>query len=118
VRLLRIHTCALSSPEFVEAFEKVIGFETHIAYLVDCKLWETCDFDASVGVLYNGDKKRDGVKSIHLVGPDGLCYFMTGPYYGARHDSGCYAEAGLSHITYQLWRDYHVRGYGDCFPPF
>lgn len=114
---LHIDENALSSVDFLEAFERVIGFETRITYLVDCKLWETCDFDAALGSLYNGDKKRDGLKSIHLIGPDGMCYFMAGPYHGARHDSGCFGEAGLPHLVNQLWRNKQVRGYGDsAFP--
>lgn len=86
----------LGSQEFVEGIRSVTGMETRISYLVDGKLWDTCDFSNALGVLYNGDKKRDGIKSMHLVGPDGICYFMHGPFYGERHDSGCFSISGKS----------------------
>jgi hypothetical protein len=69
------------------------------------------------GTIYNGDKKRDGVKTIHLIGPDGNCLFARGLFIGPKHDASCFREAGLHVSTWTIWASHSVRCYGDsAFP--
>ena len=103
----------LSSQAFVEAIESVVGFETRVAFILDCKLWETAEFGAARGLLYNGDKKRDGFKTVNIVAPDGNCYFMAGPYIGSQHDSSCATDAEIPAKTWRTFREFNVRCYAD-----
>jgi hypothetical protein len=101
-----------------DAFDEITQLPgSQIAYLLDGKLWETTELDALPGALYSGEKKRDGIKTLNMVGPDGMCFLVAGPFVGSMHDARCYRNAGWHMATLRINQAKGVRGYADsAFP--
>ena len=60
-------------------------------------------------VVYNGKNRVHSIKFQTVVSWDGMIAHVAGPWPGARHDSGIFAESGLPQVLSSLPRISHDR---------
>lgn len=64
--------------------------------------------------VYNGHKRKHGLKFQTVVTPDGLIIHLYGPYPGRNHDIKMFAESGLAGRVRNDSRFANYRIFGDC----
>ncbi|ETO62230.1 hypothetical protein F444_19839 [Phytophthora nicotianae P1976] len=67
--------------------------------------------------VYNGHKRKHGLKFQTLVAPDGLIIHLFGPFPGRNHDIKMFAKSGLADQVRSDFRFADYRIFGDCAWP-
>ncbi|ETL78087.1 hypothetical protein L917_21053 [Phytophthora nicotianae] len=64
--------------------------------------------------VYNGHKRKHGLKFQTLVTPDGLIVHLFGPCLGRNHDITMFDKSGLAAHVRSDSRFVEHRSFGDC----